>query len=278
MDSQLPQPTEALPQLRPLKLLLVEDSLANQKLAVGLLTRWGHQVSVAHNGAEAVEAVRARHFDAVLMDVQMPEMDGLQATAAIRAREGPTGRRLPIIAITAHAMKGDRERCLDAGMDGYVAKPIRPEELSEALRAFFPVVETSPATSPATTPRPARRVLDWDAVLTTVQGDRVLLREVVGACLTEMPALEAQFDAAVSQTRASEAARLAHTIKGNLRTFGAPGRELAQQVEDSARSGQLEQAAQLFQTLRADLHAVQAELAAFVIGHWRRFALPIPVD
>jgi PAS domain S-box-containing protein len=263
-DAQFPQDHEALPQLRPLNLLLAEDSLANQKLAVGLLTRWGHQVSVVHNGAEAVEAVRTRTFDAVLMDVQMPEMDGLQATAGIRAWEAPTGRRLPIIAMTAHAMKGDRERCLEAGMDGYVAKPIRPHELSESLRAFFPVVSPLVAFPPADTAPAAERVLDWDAVLTTVQGDRSLLREVAAACLTEMPALEAQLDAALGQSRAPEAARLAHTIKGNLRTFGAPGRELAQQVEDAARSGQLEQASQLFQTLRADLHSVHGELLAFL--------------
>ena len=263
-DGQLAPPGEALPQLIPLHLLLAEDSLANQKLAVGLLTRWGHQVSVAHNGAEAVEAVRTHQFDAVLMDVQMPEMDGLQATAAIRAREAATGRRLPIIAMTAHAMKGDRERCLEAGMDGYVPKPIRAAELSEALRAFFPVVDAPPAMPPSDAPLPAQRVLDWASVLATVQGDRGLLRDVAAACLTEMPALEAQFDAAVRQSQASEAARLAHTIKGNLRTFSAPGREVAQQVEDAARSGQLEQAAELFQTLRADLHAVQAELSAFL--------------
>ncbi len=263
-DEPTAQDRHALPQLSPLNLLLAEDSLANQKLAVGLLTRWGHQVSVVHNGAEAVEAVRARAFDAVLMDVQMPEMDGLQATVEIRSREASTGRRVPIIAMTAHAMKGDRERCLEAGMDGYVAKPIRPRELHEALRAFFPVVESAAASQRLAAATPGPRRLDWDAVLSTVQGDRGLLRDVASACLTEMPELEAQLDLALVQAHASDAARLAHTIKGNLRTFGAPGRDLAQQVEDASRSGNLEQAAQLFQSLRADLRIVHAELASFL--------------
>ena len=98
-----------------------------------MLSKRGHRVTVASTGLEAVEASERESFDVVLMDVQMPTMDGLQAAAAIRHRERSTGGRLPIIAMTAHAMKGDRERCLEAGMDGYVTKPIRPGELFEAI-------------------------------------------------------------------------------------------------------------------------------------------------
>ncbi len=120
---------------RPLRVLLAEDSLVNQKLAVGLLERERHEVAVADNGHAAVEAWRNGSFDLILMDVQMPEMDGLAATQAIRAEEQGTGDHVPIIAMTAHAMKGDRERCLTAGMDGYVAKPIRiADVLSEVER------------------------------------------------------------------------------------------------------------------------------------------------
>jgi CheY-like chemotaxis protein len=119
--------------LRPLQILLVEDNVINQKVASRMLEKNGHTVVVASNGKEALRAVEAGRFDAVLMDVQMPEMDGLEATAAIRAAEQGTDRRLPIVALTADAMTGDRERCLEAGMDGYVTKPVQSPQLLQAL-------------------------------------------------------------------------------------------------------------------------------------------------
>lgn len=121
------------PLTRPLRILLAEDSLVNQKLAVGLLQKYGHTVDVVGDGRAALATVETQDYDLVLMDVQMPEMDGLEATRAIRVREARHGGHLPIIAMTAHAMKGDRERCLEAGMDSYVAKPIRARELFEAI-------------------------------------------------------------------------------------------------------------------------------------------------
>jgi PAS domain S-box-containing protein len=123
---------------RSLRILLAEDSVVNQKLAVGLLTKWGHQVAVVPNGEEAVIASETGDYDVVLMDVEMPSMDGLQATRAIRRREETSGRHLPIVAMTAHAMAGDREKCTAAGMDGYVAKPVRQQDLYQALAVFFP--------------------------------------------------------------------------------------------------------------------------------------------
>ncbi len=128
---------EDLPQIRPLRILLAEDGLTNQKLAVALLQKWGHVVTVANDGCEAVHAYETQPFDLVLMDVQMPEMDGLEATACIRVLEGKLGRHTPIIAMTARAMKGDREQCLESGMDGYVSKPVRQRELYQAIAAYF---------------------------------------------------------------------------------------------------------------------------------------------
>jgi CheY-like chemotaxis protein len=119
---------------RGLNILLAEDNLIGQKLAVSLIQRMGHKVSIAQNGIQAIEAIEREKFDIILMDVQMPEMDGLEATQAIRERESLTGRpRIPIIAMTAYAMAGDRDRCLEAGMDGYVSKPINAQELFEAI-------------------------------------------------------------------------------------------------------------------------------------------------
>src|SRR5262249_43471089 len=122
-----------VPKIRPLRILLAEDGLANQKPALGLRQRWGHTVTGANNGRGAVERLQRQAFDLVLMDVQMPELDGLQATRHIRERERQTGDHVPIVAMTARAMKGDREQCLEAGMDGYVAKPVRQQELYQAI-------------------------------------------------------------------------------------------------------------------------------------------------
>ena len=134
---------------RKLHVLLAEDNAVNQKLAARLLEKHGHRVTVTSNGREALAALDQESFDVVLMDVQMPEMDGFEATAAVRAREQGTGRRLPIIAMTAHAMQGDQERCLAAGMDGYIAKPIKAQELVGLLERFsvaaVPNVEALPA-------------------------------------------------------------------------------------------------------------------------------------
>jgi CheY-like chemotaxis protein len=126
--------------LRGLRILLAEDNLVNQKLVVRLLEKQGQNVQIASNGREALEALEKADFDLVLMDVQMPVMGGFEATAAVREGEKGTGRHIPILALTAHAIKGDRERCLAAGMDGYVAKPIRPEELLEQMEALIPFV------------------------------------------------------------------------------------------------------------------------------------------
>jgi signal transduction histidine kinase/DNA-binding response OmpR family regulator/ligand-binding sensor domain-containing protein len=147
-------PEEAREPAVVLQVLLAEDNAVNQRLAVRLLERRGHHVVLAGNGREALEAIEKERFDLVLMDVQMPEMDGFEATAALRQKERSSGMHLPVIALTAHAMKGDRERCLAAGMDGYLAKPIHPEELDLLLHKFAPRREN---------PRPAR-ALDPESV------------------------------------------------------------------------------------------------------------------
>ena len=129
--------------IRPLEILLADDGLVNQEVAVGLLEMRGHRVEVVNTGREALDALRRRSFDVVLMDLEMPDMDGLEATAAIREQERLDGGHIPIIAMTAHAIKGFSQQCLEAGMDDYITKPIKPQEMfriveslaSEALAA-----------------------------------------------------------------------------------------------------------------------------------------------
>jgi CheY-like chemotaxis protein len=128
---------------RPLRVLLAEDNLVNQVLAVRMLSKRGHSVEVVGNGREALGRLAAEPFDLLLTDMQMPEMDGFETAAAIREQEHQTGRHLPIIAMTAMAMKGDRERCLQVGMDGYVSKPMQQAELIEAIERFSPLSSTT---------------------------------------------------------------------------------------------------------------------------------------
>jgi two-component system sensor histidine kinase/response regulator len=135
-DSAVLAVHQTKPKAARLRVLLAEDNAVNQKIASRVLEKQGHHVTIAADGREALAALDGENFDVVLMDVQMPEMDGFETTSAIRVRERDTGKRLPIIAMTAHAMQGDRERCLAAGMDSYIAKPIRARELIELLEKF----------------------------------------------------------------------------------------------------------------------------------------------
>ncbi len=258
--------TDALPPGRPLKILLAEDSLPNQKLALGLLGKWKHHVTVARNGREAVDAVANDHFDVVLMDVQMPEMDGLRATEIIRERERGTDRHLPIIAMTAHAMKGDRELCLGAGMDGYIAKPIRPPELQRALLEVTPAAD---ANGRGTLPdwnsnHPAGR-LDWRQALETVDGDKELFRTVAEAFLDECPVLVQQLRRAIAAGDASSVEKHAHTLKGSAKTVGGiTAASLAFKMEQFARRRDLTSALDDWQALKTELDSLCDELTNFV--------------
>jgi CheY-like chemotaxis protein len=196
----------------------------------------------------------------------MPEVDGLQATHDIRQWERAAGGHLPIIAMTAHAMKGDREKCLAAGMDGYVAKPIRPADLASTLAQFFPTADAG-AEPGAGTPSDAPSsdgAINWNRALQTAQGDRDLLKDVAAACLAELPALLEQLDAALERRDATLVARLAHTIKGDLRTMAAEGSDAAHQMEQAGKSAQLERAVELLPSLRRDVEAVHRELESFL--------------
>ena len=243
---------------RTLRILLAEDSLVNQKLAIALLQEQGHHVTVARNGREAVAASEAGSFDLILMDVQMPEMDGLEATAAIRQREQTTGVRTPIVAMTAYALKGDKERCLEAGMDSYVAKPIRAQELLNAIELLFPAAQPC-ARASGTDP------VQWAEALEAVQGDHEILKTVVAAAIEEIPLM---MTALRESTALGDSARLhlaAHTLKSSLRYFGATeAAELAWQLESSGRAGNLDGVSQVLAALEPLAQRVCAALAAFM--------------
>jgi len=235
---------------RPLRILLAEDSLVNQKLAIGLLSRGGHSVTVANNGKEALAALELDGFDLVIMDVQMPEMDGLETTEAIRAGERQTGTHIPIIAMTAHAMKGDRERCLEAGMDHYVSKPIRARQLFDAIDEVIvgsaepgrtaEASETDGSADAGGVAASEGNEFDWSAALRAVKGDRRLLRVIVDTVLEETPRLLGEIREAVGQGNAGALRLAAHTLKGSIRYFGqGPAYQQAYRLEEMGRGGDL---------------------------------------
>jgi two-component system, sensor histidine kinase and response regulator len=223
-EAESPRPSPALAS-RALKILLAEDNPVNERLAVALLGRRGHEVTVAENGREALEALERESFDLVLMDLQMPEMGGLEAVARIRTGEAGTETHLPVIALTARAMPGDRERCLAAGMDGYLAKPIRAAELHAAIEevlASSGTGATGPEAAGAREPQPPEPpVLDRAVLLEALDGDEDLLRTLAGLFLDDAPSIRAALNDAVTRADAKELERAAHRLKGSAGVFRA---------------------------------------------------------
>jgi CheY-like chemotaxis protein len=233
--------------------LLAEDNAVNQKLATRLLEKRGHDVEAVSCGAEAVAAVRDRRYDAILMDVEMPEMDGFEATRRIRDWESPFGRRTPIIAMTAHAMKGDRERCLAAGMDDYVSKPLRPAELFRTVEALTGApAETAP---PSPTPEPtAESVIDRKKLLESFGNDEELLREVIEVFMGEYPGLLAGVDQAVVSHDREQLRQAVHKLKGAIAPFSRQGAyPIGCQIEKTAATAEWEELERLLGEFKSQL-------------------------
>jgi CheY-like chemotaxis protein len=221
-----------------LRILLAEDNPINQKLAVRLLEKRGHHVTVASNGRQALSALDKSSYDLVLMDVQMPEMDGLEATMLLRKQEEITGHRQAVVAMTALVMKGDRERCMAAGMDGYLSKPIRPQELDEALdkylsmnREDLPVVESNDS---------AEASVCANELLERIDGDRVFLAELLELFRADYPEQMRAAREAVVENDLAALQEVGHALKGALGNLAAPSASrIASGLESMGKTGDM---------------------------------------
>jgi signal transduction histidine kinase/DNA-binding response OmpR family regulator/HPt (histidine-containing phosphotransfer) domain-containing protein len=268
--------TAEVPQGTPRRILLVEDGLVNQRVAVGFLEKWGHEVIVADNGRKAVEAVEREPFDLVLMDIQMPEMNGYEAAAEIRRREAGTGRRRFIVAMTAEAMKGDREKCLASGMDDYISKPFDPAELRRVVNAS---PEETLAGDGNGSPREAggagdaakavaatrdadeSGLVDWNKALQQTGGDEEMARELAALYAEEAPKLIARMRDALASDDPPLLQRSAHTLKTASSYFGATRvAEAAYALERQGSSRKLDGAAAMLDSLERDCNRLMREL------------------
>jgi signal transduction histidine kinase/DNA-binding response OmpR family regulator/HPt (histidine-containing phosphotransfer) domain-containing protein len=237
------------------RILLVEDNAVNQTVAVSLLGRRGHQVVVAENGRLAVELLDNSAFDMVLMDVQMPVMGGIEATIRIRQIEKSRGGHVPIIAMTARTMKGDREACLDAGMDDYLAKPLRSGDLYDMIARYAPALEDAP-------PRPSEggpdRTADAAAILSHFDGDLTLLNAVFGAFIHSSDRMLVEMRRAVEHKDYGAIEFAAHALKGSISNFGpTPALETVSRLELAALAGDLDGAPGLIAQLEGELGALR---------------------
>ncbi|MBS0202538.1 MAG: response regulator [Planctomycetes bacterium] len=270
-------------QIQQHRVLLVEDNEINRRVAVGLLRTRGHQVVVAENGQEAVDKLSELEFDVVLMDMQMPVMDGYEATLEIRRREHLAGGHIPIVAMTAEALKGDRERCLEAGMDDYVAKPIVPAELYRAVERFPALCLSAATTESANQPPDSRHeqivqstlpqnsqvadppVIDWAIAQQRLGGGASVIQEFAAIMQEQVPKLMAEIRHAIETRDSQLLRRTAHTIKGSATYFGAePLVQAAMSLENLGRDGLFEDTATLLERLETEVdHVLNALESGF---------------
>jgi len=248
-------------QKQKMRILIAEDNLTNQKVLLRILERLGYRADIVANGKEAVEVWEKVPYELIFMDVQMPEMDGLQATRAIRSREGEIGRRVCIIAMTAHAMKEDRERCLAAGMDDYVSKPIQPRDIDEAIQRYRErgVLMEKNGVSP--TAPTGEAVFNRKELLDRLDGNEELVREIIEVFLKDIPLQMEKLKKDLQNEETAVIQRQAHTIKGAAANINAElMRQAAWEVEMAAKEGNREKARTLVPIVEKRFQDLQSHL------------------
>jgi len=245
-------------------ILVVDDEPQVSHFLERVLKDASYVVSAAENGRQALARIQAENFDLILLDILMPDMDGLETTANIRAREQATGDHLPIIAMTAHVMQGDRERCLEAGMDDYIAKPIQAEALFTSLERLLPAVVSTASEASPPVAAPVTVLFDKASTLRRVDGDRELLREVVQLFSEACTEMLDDIDSAIENQDARRLRQSAHTLKGEASNFGATATVVAaSQLEMMGRDEDFTQACAAYTELENALARLIPALIAF---------------
>jgi two-component system, sensor histidine kinase and response regulator len=268
VEQAVPSTVDAGETARPLQVLLADDNPVNQMTGTTMLEKLGHSVVVAGNGREAIKKINTQAFDIVFMDVQMPEMDGMTATAEIRKSEEATGKHIPIVAMTAHAMKGDKEKCLKAGMDEYVSKPIRRQELTDVIarvakRFLSPdQSKTEQAAEPnKAADEQAERILDAEALMEEYDGDRDVLRRMVEIFERDSRGRLAKLREAIQARNAKVVKEEAHALKGGVGAFYASAvYETAYNLESMGAREDLREADRTFRVLERQLQSLRQKL------------------
>jgi CheY-like chemotaxis protein/HPt (histidine-containing phosphotransfer) domain-containing protein len=266
-DRSQGRPAEPAPPagpLRPLRILLAEDNPVNQRVALHNLQKAGHSALAVGNGREALAVLKRETFDLMLMDVQMPEMDGFEATRAIREEETQTGQHLPIVAMTAHAMKGDRERCLAAGMDDYVSKPVQKVELFRVIQAVMAASEC--ATETVKSAEKPDHVFDRRTALDGVGDDEEVLAEVIRLFLQDAPYRMDEIRSAIREGDHKRLETAAHSVKLAAGCLGGePTAAAAKRLEALGKRGNLSEAIEGLAELERELKRFTDEISGLVL-------------
>jgi CheY-like chemotaxis protein/HPt (histidine-containing phosphotransfer) domain-containing protein len=249
-----------------IRLLLAEDNITNQKVALKILEKAGYRAEAVMNGLEALTALEKNPYDLILMDVQMPEMDGFETTGAIRRKEKEKGGHMPIVAMTAHAMKGDRERCLEAGMDDYLSKPIQPKELIEVIERQLKGVRPAETDTAPNGQVEEPEIFDRKVLLERLDGDEEIFKEIIVTFLDDAPNQIEKLKKALEEKDSKRVERQAHLLKGAALNIGGNGfQAAARELEEAGREGDLTKALSLVAVFDLEFEKLKGALTAVAV-------------
>jgi CheY-like chemotaxis protein len=250
---------------RRLRILLAEDNVVNQRVVVNMVERLGHGVTVVGDGVEALAALSRATYDLVLMDIHMPVMDGFQAIAAIRETEAARGNHLPVVALTANCMKGDRDRCIEAGFDDHVSKPVSSQHLRDAIARHTGVPG---ATADGRPPQESEQVvIDWAGSLARTGGSEETLRQIVGLFIRNLPRMLDRINEAIVRHDSAALRQAAHALQGAVGYLGCPqAHQRSLLLEEMGRGGDLSGARNAWFDLKTALDRLVPELEIYANG------------